>query len=930
MFLKRIELLGFKSFADRTQIDFTEGITALLGPNGCGKSNIVDSIKWVLGEQSTRNMRAEKMEDVIFNGTESRKALNVAEVTLVISNEENILDLDLPEISIKRRLYRSGESEYFVNNTLVKLKELREIFYDTGIGKSAYSIMEQGKIDQVLSNKPEERRYLFEEAAGITRFKMKGSEAERKLTRTKENMVQVENILSEVRKSYETLKKQSDKTMKYRSLREEMYSIDIDIQLLKYNQLQENLNRKKAQHEKISIKKQKLIESIDKLNGNLASNMDEVNSMASELIEDQKKLYGIDLEKDNQYNRIKMLKEQDKEVEAQIAGLKQKEKDINGKVDALKQEEEDKRAKLQEYNDQLKDIENNILNFQKSIETSENRITENEKVIAKNEENLAGWEIEQESLQENLRTLTDDIVNQLDAGLKESGISLKQRSVLKGQMEENLQSILIQLEGKLSLWEDAGKLGAGKDDSEVWNSGIKGLKDIKVSLEKLKEDLDNYSGLEPDFLNDFLAPEGIITRKRDIDEKLIDIKNSLKKSRGVIHTTAEENRQLDKKIQEFRATLEELRVNRARMATQVSAIQDNLKSLASEKNNYEDQLRVNLEEIGRLEKRIEESLVKIHDAEGQLKTLDENKASLQKKLKELEESIQSRNKDVSGKEGELKKKNSSLQDIILNLEKVTMEIGHVKEEVENLTQNFRDNNASEISKYFDRISFISKSRQDLRETYNRTREKLKSLGQVNLMAPEEFIEIKERYDFLTSQLNDLEQARENLVQVTMEIRKESAQLFSRTYNQIKTNFHEIFRRMFGGGRAELKLLDPDNILESGIEIYAQPPGKKLENISLLSGGERSLTGVALLFATYMVKPSPFCILDEIDAALDDANIQRFVNVLIEFGEKSQFIVITHNKKTVTGAKTLLGVTMQESGISKLLAMKIGELVNEPA
>jgi len=928
VFLKRIEILGFKSFADRTHIDFNEGITALLGPNGCGKSNIVDSIKWVLGEQSTRNMRAEKMEDVIFSGTESRKALNVAEVTLIISNEENILDLDLPEISIKRRLYRSGESEYFVNNTLVKLKELKEIFYDTGIGKSAYSIMEQGKIDQVLSNKPEERRFLFEEAAGITRFKMKGSEAERKLSKTRDNMVQVENILSEVHKNYETLRKQSEKTLQYRGFREEMFSIDIDVQLLKYHQLKNNLLKKNEQFVKITDKKKNLIEKIYNLNGHLASNLDEVNSMESELIEDQKKLYGIDLEKENQYNRIKLLKEQNKEVESQIAGLKQKEKDIKDKMESLKQEEKDKQSKLQEYNDQLKDIENNILNFQKSIEASEGRINENTKTIKHNEQNIEKWELEQESLQENLRSLTDDIVHQLDTGLKESGISLKQRSNLKDQIQDSLQSLLIQLDGKLSIWKDAASVGLKKDDTEVWDSGVRSLKEIRASLAALKGHIDSYTGLEPDFLNDFLAPEGIITRKREIDEKLSDVKDQLKIARDIIQKKNEENRLLEKKIQEYRSTLEELRVNRARMATQVSAIQDNLKSLASELNNYEEMLRQNLEEIGRLDKRIKETLGKIKEAEKQLNTLDENKIDLQKKLKGLEKSIQSRNKDVSGKEGELKKKNSDLQNLTLSLEKYRVEKEHIEGGIENLCQNFRENNSSDISKYEDRIPKIKKSRQELKEDYGKNREKLKALGQVNLMAPEEFVEVKERYDFLSTQLRDLEQARENLIQVTSEIKKESTQLFIKTYDQIKINFHEIFRRMFGGGRAELKMVDPDNILESGIEIYAQPPGKKLENISLLSGGERSLTGVALLFATYMVKPSPFCILDEIDAALDDANIQRFVNVLIEFGEKSQFIVITHNKKTVTGAKTLLGITMQESGISKLLAMKIGELVHE--
>ena len=929
MFLKRIELLGFKSFADRTQIDFTDGITALLGPNGCGKSNIVDSIKWVLGEQSTRNMRAEKMEDVIFNGTENRKALNVAEVTLIVSNEQNILDLDLPEISIKRRLYRTGESEYFVNNTQVKLKELREIFYDTGIGKSAYSIMEQGKIDQVLSNKPEERRSLFEEAAGITRFKMKGHEAERKLAKTRENMVQVENILSEVKKNYDTLKKQSEKTMQYRELREGLFSIEIDLQLLKYKTLQENFTRKDELYKKVLDKKNKLSTQIETLNGNLATNLDEVNSMESQLIEDQKKLYGIDLEKDNQYNRIKLLKEQNKEVESQIVLLKQKEKDINSKVDSLRQESEEKKKKLQEYNDQLKDVENNILNFQKSIQSSENRIAENSLIIEKQENNISRWEEEQERLQENLRSLTDNIVHQLDTGLKESGMSLKQRSSLKEQIQESLDSIIIQLDGKLSLWEDAGKVGVKKDDTEIWESGVKSLKEIRNVMGNLKEQVQQYTSLEPDFLNDFLAPQGIITQKRDIDEKLSALKMSLKTAREEIHRCNEENSQLDLKIQEFRKTLENLRVNQARMATQVSAIEDNLKSLEVEKSGFDEMLRQNLEEITRLEKRIADTHKGISESEGQLKKLEENKLSLQKSLKELESSIHSRNKDVSGKEGELKDKNSKLQELLLALEKHSLEKSHIQEEIKDLCQDFRDNNASDINKYLDRLPEITSTRQDLRSEQTSAKDKIKSLGQVNLMAPEEFVEVKERYDFLTTQLNDLEQAKENLLLVTSEIQKESTQLFIKTYNEIKTHFHDIFRRMFGGGRAELKLLDTENVLESGIEIYAQPPGKKLENISLLSGGERSLTAVALLFATYVVKPSPFCILDEIDAALDDANIQRFVNVLIEFGSKSQFIVITHNKKTVTGAKTLLGITMQESGISKLLAMKIGELTNEP-
>lgn len=928
MFLKRIELMGFKSFADRTQIDFTDGITALLGPNGCGKSNIVDAMKWVLGEQSTKNMRAEKMEDVIFNGTDARKALNVAEVTLVISNEENYLDLDLAEISIKRRLYRNGDSEYFVNNTLVKLRELREIFYDTGIGKSAYSIMEQGKIDQVLSNKPEERRYLFEEAAGITRFKMKGSEAERKLKRTEENMVQVENILSEVRKNYETLRKQSEKTLVYRQLREELSSIDIDLQLLRFSQLTEQQEKKDSQKNSEFEKKQRIEGEILQLNGNLASNLDAVNSMENELIEDQKKLYGLDLEKENLADRIRLFNEQQTELDKQHQGLAQKEKDLLEKKEGLQKEEKTRKDSLQGFRDQLKDLENNIINFEKNIKSAETGIDENNRIIKETEERIVQGEKDRESLQLKLRDLTDNIVHQLDQGLKDSGFSIKKKKELEENVVSKLKTVQIQLEGKIRLFDDSSRVGHGKDDSEVWDSGVQILKDFQAGLVSLEESIHKLADALPDFLEEFLAPSGIISKKRDIDDELESITLNLKKFRETVQTKTEESRQLNSRIQEFRNTLEELRVNKARMATQITAIEDGIAALQKEIRGIEEQIGVNLDEIKRVKERGKEILNKITASQNQMKAHDDSKKELLKKLKNLEKSIQSRTKDVSGEEGALKKKNSDLQKLLLNLEKVSLEHQHISTDLQDLCQNFIENNSSDIKNYLDRLPGLTKNRQDMKKDYSTTRDKLRALGQVNLMAPEEFSEVKERYDFLNNQLEDLRTAKDHLIQVTGEIKKESAALFQKTYNEIKKNFNDVFRRMFGGGRAELKLLDPDNILESGIEIYAQPPGKKLENISLLSGGERSLTGVALLFATYKVKPSPFCILDEIDAALDEANIQRFINVLMDFGAESQFIVITHNKKTVTGAKTLLGITMQESGVSKLIAMKIGESANE--
>ena len=297
MFLKSLDIFGFKSFVDRTHIEFADGITALLGPNGCGKSNVVDAVKWVLGEQSAKNMRAEKMEDVIFNGTETRKALNVAEVTLTIANDNGLLPLDVSEITIKRRLYRSGESEYYINNAQVKLKDVRELFWDTGVGKAAYSVMEQGKIDQILSSKPEDRRYLFEEAAGITRFKVKRAEAERKLERTEENMRQIDGIMGEVKRSYDSLKVQADKAITCRNLKEDIFNFELDIQLLKLKNITQDRDRRAADAKNAEELRDKARKEIDEINASLSENMEEVNAMENRLVALEKEIHGLAIEK---------------------------------------------------------------------------------------------------------------------------------------------------------------------------------------------------------------------------------------------------------------------------------------------------------------------------------------------------------------------------------------------------------------------------------------------------------------------------------------------------------------------------------------------------------------------------------------------------------------------------------------------------------
>jgi len=924
LFLKRIEILGFKSFADRTVIEFNEGISALLGPNGCGKSNIVDAIKWVLGEQSVRNMRAERMDDVIFSGTESRKALNVAEVTLVIANDQGILEIERPEIAIKRRIFREGDSEYFLNGTPVRLKEIRELFFDTGIGKSAYSVMEQGRIDQVLSNKPEERRYIFEEAAGITKYRMRGGEAERKLVKTEENMVQVENILHEVRRNYETLKKQTDKTLEYRKLKEEVFARDRDLKLLQWRDLVLSAEKKAEKLKKREEKHRSIVEKINVMKSALADELDSVNEMESRLIESQKQLYGLDLEKENQEAQIKSIRERRNESEEICKSARTREKNAVESLAALNKLKKNRESDLASFKDRLKEIEVNIATLQKTITAAEERVKGNAEETLRLNESLAEEEQRRESLQDDLRTLTDDIVSQLDRGLKDSGYDRNARRILEKSILESLGEMRIKTEGRSRLLRDQKNLSDGAAALELLSAASDDFAELNRSLEDVTGLFTEYRDSEAGFLEEFLAPEGIITRKRDLDEKIVASAEKTRTLKEGLAALEEEKRVLTDRINDSRKSLEELRVAQARTTTQAAAAEDSLASLDREAESEETRLGEIRQQLAAEEARIRNLDDQVAAILLKREELEKTQEKLRKDMAGLETGISSENEKMTGRESKLKKLSEQRGNLEIEQERIRLEIEHIENEIKLLLEDFRDRNSRDLGDYTDIRDSIKLSQKQLREKLNYSRGELKNLGQVNLMAPEEFKEVSERYEFLNNQLEDLKKAREHLSLVTEEIRKESASLFLKTFKEIREHFHEMFRRLFGGGRAEIRLIDPEDPLNSGLEIYAQPPGKKLENISLLSGGEKSLCGVALMFATFQVKPSPFCILDEIDAALDEANIQRFVSLLAEFGEKSQFVVITHNKKTVSGAKTLLGVTMQESGVSRLITMRLDE------
>ena len=931
MFLKSLEIFGFKSFADRTLIEFSDGISALLGPNGCGKSNVVDAIKWVVGEQSARSLRADSMEDVIFNGTETRKPLSVAEVTVTISNEEGLLtSIDAPEIAIKRRLYRSGEAEYYINGTQVRLKELRELFWDTGIGKSAYSVMEQGKIDQILSSKPEDRRYLFEEAAGITKHKARSREAELKLEKTEENMRQVGGVLVEVKRSHDSLQSQSEKTLRYRALREEIFAAELDLHLLRLRQFVQEKDRRDEDIAGKTKERDKVKAEIDSINLSLEENLDVVNGMEARLVEHQKTVFGLAVEAKGKHEQRKLLSSRVAESRGKMDQAALRAKALRERLEGLREDEAEKEGELASLRSRLREIEKNIVDFEAGIRSAESGIRDNESQAAGAESEIAALEEERSDARRRLDAITEDIVAELDARLKESGYSSADRRNAEESIESLIAAIQARISGKGAILEDLGRLGdAGSEAVALVSKAAVDLAETATKVEELRRRYQEYKKTTPSFIDEFLSPEGIITKKRSIDREIGACDEGVAHRRGRIAELQRDNRALGEKVDEYRRTLEDQRGNRIRMQTQATGAEEALTLLRREIAGQEGYLKELENEVFLEGKRLSDSEDELGGIDEEIADIEKRGRELSAELERLEREIALRNSDLSKRQEDLKRRMERLGVLQGELERLHLGLAQTETEIRNVKENFTEQYSRDLLEFESRMFELRTPVVELREALAGLKQRLKDLGSVNLMAPEEYAEVKERYDFLSGQLGDLEKARADLRRITDEIRDESAALFLDTYNKIKKNFHNMFRRLFGGGRGELRLVDPSHILESGIEIYAQPPGKRLEAISLLSGGEKTLTAIALLFATYMVRPSPFCFLDEIDAALDEQNVARFVNLLREFGRMSQFVVITHNKKTVTGANALLGVTMEDSGVTKVIAVRLERSDGKP-
>ena len=1184
MYLKRIVLQGFKSFADKTVIDVHSGITAIVGPNGSGKSNISDAVRWVMGEQSAKTLRGGKMEDVIFSGTQKRKPLGFAEVSLVLDNTSHFLPCEYDEVEVTRRVFRSGESEYMINRSPCRLKDINEMFMDTGLGRDGYSIVGQGKIAEIVSSKGDERRQIFEEAAGISKYRYRKNEAERKLMHTEENLVRVKDILEELKDRVEPLRRQSEKARKYLDLREELKGIEISA-LLEITDAKRIEAEKTAQIYEAAVSefesaKCRLEENntkSEKLYAEIRKNDSEIEAERQRLIEIKNDSLSIENEKALINNNIENHKENIIRIEAELDGWskhedelgKEKEKaetekarmrvrmsELESEIEALNAEDNALGEELAQKNRLLENAREEALSLRQKKAEAQSRIDSIElltqsiearrfsvevditaasddisrfkRELEETEEkcNSAAKETEntgellfraQQEFHKNTKRISDlkNEYNRVTSSLSEKqgqrkmlvemergmeGYARGVRELLKAHSEgiyrgritgvlsslistdkkyitaietalgNTMQNIVVEKEedakeaieylkekrlGRATFLPISSQEGRRLDNeervlanpgvvaiaSDVVNSGgkIKNVIEALLGRSVITDNIDNAISLARQthykfkivtLSGELLQPGGSVTggsvnktqallgRKEEIG-KLSDecekLARQAEKIDDEIDQLVEKSEQFRRKEEKLHEKMSECETTEAKLRAELSHKQsllamakERLEKFVKEKDEISNQQTGTEEtktklneilsgsdelikkadetvkskqelvreiifkreelsvktvdkkmEINSVEKDIEIAQEKISgiiqsilnsqaDFENRkaqlevqqslIKTLRENLESSEVRRKQLEENerlVQNTiNRFIDGKSGSdnelsrLREEIKSLNETILTLQSEVMRVeakkNRIDEELENAANRLWEdyeltyNSALALKKDIGSISEAKKHISDLKAS-------IKALGNINVDAIEEYRDVKERYDFMSTQVNDMEKAKSDLEKLISEMMGIMREQFAEKFDIINRNFGKSFVDLFGGGKAEVSMVNPIDTLESPIEIIVQPPGKKLQNISLLSGGEHALTAIALLFALLQVSPAPFLVLDEIEAALDDENVYKFGDYLRNYGNNTQFVVITHRRGTMESADVLYGVTMQERGVSRLLSMRLDEI-----
>lgn len=919
MILKSVEIHGFKSFADKTELLFKPGVTAIVGPNGCGKSNIVDAIRWVLGESNARSLRGEVMDDVIFSGSEDRKPLGMAEVGITIVNDDRLLPIEYSEVNIKRRLYRSGESEYLINKNNVRLKDIHELFADTGIGKTAYSFMEQGNIDVLLSNRPEERMIIFEEAAGITRYKMRMKQSYKKLEATGENLIRLDIIIHEVEKEYKYLEKQAEKARLYKKLRKEEIHHETLYNYERIRNLRKQVDKNNTVVLNMREKKAIWTDEIAKLDDSIKRNIEKVRSLEGEIGETRNDIYKKEAEIEAVTSKSSHIKDRVYEIQDEITKknqlirkIKKNNEDLGTRLEHLHIERNNIQDLVSSQEDKLNNYLSEIEYINKAIRRGTDQVAEYTKMIEETEEAV-------HNLREDLRDVIDRLLKEIDS-IKTRFEGTEKR---KNELLKTVNGSFVKIESALK--HHGTRLNdlvysVKESDAHTYIEKLsEEIKSIKEKLSGLKADIELVISIQNDLSAMIFGKESMHSRKEQIEHA---IEKHLKNERDFKNEIIQLNDNLKKsgeKKENFGALVNNLRPDIARNKEKIKYCDESLNRLKLELERSGESLQdfeFDINSLGERRKQFESKISRLSvECEG----LEKKKVSLAEKIKEYNSLIEKIINDIQKNESKASQKRNQLDDIVKSIEKVELNNAELTSKIDTLIESFKERYSVSLELFRPEKDFDLKSINEQREKIRRN---LDALGQVNPIAIEEFIEVKKRYEYLTAQREDLAKAKDDINVIVAKTVKTSKDLFMETFEKINNNFTGIFRRLFNGGKTDLFLTNDSNIFNSGVEIMACPPGKNLKRRSLLSGGEKSLTAIALLFAVFMVKASPFCMLDEVDHDLDEENILRFIKLLKEFTDTTQFVIITHNRRTIEFADVIYGITNEEAGVAKVVSLDL--------
>lgn len=980
MYLKQIKINGFKSFADKTIFDFDKGITGIVGPNGSGKSNIVDAVRWVLGEQSIKSLRGDStMTDVIFSGSKSRNPSASASVTLIFDNNDHSLKIDYTEVSVKRMIYKSGENEYYLNNEKVRLKDILELLMDSGSGKESFSIISQGDIANILSSKPEDRRIIFESAAGVLKYKKRKEEAIRKLDRTHDNIDRINDIINEIENQLDPLKKQSLDAKLYLDTKKELENVEIS---LIANDIV-NINTNYVDYNnKIEILKKEIIElstSNSTNDAELSSKKIKLNNLTNELYKKQDELLNATklVEKINGEKNIiserKKYEVEDIKLHNNILMLKEDQAKYNNSLELLLKEIAELKNNIESNNNETEKYNIEINNYRNNYDKLQIDFNEKNKLKTNNEykinmlensiENNNNFSYAVKSVLNNpkLTGICDAIGNVINTEDKykdaiDTALSFSYSFIItetSNDAEKAIGYLKSNSLGRVTFF-PLNVIEARNVETNIYNliSNNEGFIDIASNLVtydiKYKNIILNQLGnilIVDNMKNAINISKKINHRYRIItlDGEIIHVGGSLtggtaKKNSSVI---------LDK------MELDKLKENNIKIEKDLVLLKNNLSTIESAANNinikldslkrksiyYDEILHIKNSELSNLKNKLDETSVNINSTDNILKNniSDEeenvinryyesvkNKDNITNEINKLNNEISEINNEINIYEHNIKESGTNYYKKQNELKELEIKVGKMDVKLDTLLNTLNEDYNITFEKA--KNEYILTMEENIaRRKVNELKRTINDIGIVNIGAIEEYDRIFTRYEFLNNQKNDLYKAENTLNEIIREMDIIMSNEFKETFKQIQIEFKNVFKELFGGGEAYLKLTDPSDVLATGIDIIALPPGKKLTSISLLSGGEKALTALSLLFAILRVKPVPFCILDEAEAPLDESNVSIFGDFIKKLENFTQFIIITHKKKTMEYADVLYGITMQESGVSKLVSVRLEEL-----